>query len=201
MKIQQITENLNQSKRQMKMILQQCSEHFKFINEKQMWFQHHGSFPEVMGKYRTKPGRTPVDSSPAMQKNVDLILKKNGFKALRGNSLFVRPLQMMSFRPSRNSGSYGTFWIIPINGTNYTLNPNISDFYTKAYDWDENPLPMAEVRKFLAGYTQDVFQAKMANEIMLSGQFYYISMSNNTMGYSFASELLKFGAPEAAPAI
>lgn len=78
--------------------------------------------------------RKPNDTEPFNQKYVDDIMARHGFKARRGNSIFVTT-------DFNQASSYGSiYYIFPINGFTYSWNvkvddwvPDKKDFYFKPY--------------------------------------------------------------------
>lgn len=70
---------------------------------------------------RSWENREPKDSSAELQKYYDMILKKNGFKALRSNSIFTTS-------DINQASNYGDLYIIfPKNGSAFHWNRNVDD--------------------------------------------------------------------------
>lgn len=74
-------------------------------------------------KGRSRKNREAKDTSNKMQKAMDDLYMKAGFKALRSNSIFCSS-------EYNTAESYGDVYIIfPVNGFSFTWSPKIYDFY------------------------------------------------------------------------
>ena len=107
---------------------------------------------------QSRQDRSPKDTAPRVSTFVDQALASNGFKALRGNSIFVTT-------DHNQAEGYGeVFAIFPMNGFNYTYTIQ-KDLIIDQYELVEYPDNLIEdATKWLA-------QQNTRNERMLSQYF------------------------------
>lgn len=102
--------------------------------------------------------RKPRDSSNLVQTQIDDYLSANGFKALRGNSIFCTSSQGSAFEFGK------VFVIFPIGHFDFTWNPKFDDLTVDVKDMlyivhsDEKNIRVSDMSSTFAGYVRSKFK-------------------------------------------
>jgi hypothetical protein len=111
-------------------------------------------------KGHPRADRKPTTSDPEMQKQLDTELSDAGFKALRGNSLFVTTDYDFA-------KAYGTMYLIfPVNGFAYTWMPHTKELILGG----DNVATIPDIWQFSEHHLDEAMSA--GHEILLKGDFY-----------------------------
>lgn len=153
-----------------KFVKEHCSDFLKDAKQAGEFLYHGDSTKsENIFLAKTKEGRRTLNTRSDLQVNFDDAARRQGFTALRSNSLFCVSDKIFA-------GTYGkVYMVFPLNGFSYTWSPKISDFYNKFYGIYNRPVNV-DWDKFIVdnSYTNtDMVTAlkSIEKEILINGQF------------------------------
>ena len=132
--------------------------------------------------------RIPRDTKISIQKKVDDKLQKEGFKALRSNSIFCTSDFSEARAYPHYSNTRNPYIIFPINGFDYTFSFTYSDFlkdfrwygYNSLEDAIDDLTPKEFVRR--GSYSRTGLRAALnsGHEVMIHGN--YVAIRSNDAG-------------------
>lgn len=122
----------NQTEKIFKLIRRDCSDYLQISRSSHSMLYRGIDIGIPAFRSQSLAKRQPVDTSKFTQAEIDRDLANSGFKALRGNSIFVTSDYNVA-------NAYGnTYIIFPVNGFEFTYSKKIQDMYSTLQKYNES---------------------------------------------------------------